>query len=36
VTGRARRMVEVTFPSSGANANGYTTATLTFTRSAKP
>jgi hypothetical protein len=36
VTGRARRMVEVTFPSSGANADGYTTGTLTFTRSAKP
>jgi hypothetical protein len=36
VTGRAQRMVQVTFPSSGANADGYTTATVTFTRSAKP
>jgi glycogen debranching enzyme len=35
-TGRARRTVEVTFPSSGANADGYTTTTVTFTRSAKP
>ena len=36
VTGRAQRTVEVTFPSSGANADGYTTATVTSTRSAKP
>ena len=35
-TGRARRPVAVTFPSSGANADGYTTATVTFTRPAKP
>ena len=32
----AQRTVEVTFPSSGANADGYTTASVTFTRSAKP
>jgi hypothetical protein len=35
-SGRAQRTVEVTFPSSGANADGYTTAIVTFTRSAKP
>jgi len=35
-TALTHRSVEVTFPTSGANADGYTTTTLTFTRSAKP
>jgi hypothetical protein len=34
--GQARRAVDVTFPPSGANADGYTAATVTFTRSARP
>jgi hypothetical protein len=32
----ARRTLEVTFPPSAATADGYTTATVTFTRSSKP
>jgi len=35
-TGQAHRTVEVTFPASGGDADGYTTATVTFTRFAKP
>jgi len=34
-TERTHRTVEVTFPESGANADGYTTATVTFSHSAK-
>jgi len=33
---RTHRTVHVTFPDSGANADGYTMATVTFSRSAKP
>jgi hypothetical protein len=32
----AERSVEITFPATGANADGYTTATLTFDRMSRP
>jgi len=35
-TSRMSRMIDVTFPTAGSNADGYTTTTLTFTRGSRP